>query len=655
MAATSHNGGPVPEAGGKHKANVHSAPPENGQQNPHRVSSTASSQHKHEQELLLGFTVPAPPVSTTQLTLAAGQESENPYSRSPEAPRTLWMGDLDPWLDETGIVNLWWQVLNQHVSVKLIRPRSARLAPPDQPGLVHSGYCFVEFPLFEAAQQALGLNGQLLPDIAMPSQQQFPDNPDNQKKYFRLNWALGATLTAPIVESPEYSLFVGDLSASTTEAHLLLFFQKQFPDSIRTVRVMTDPVSGKSRCFGFVRFSDELERQRALVEMDGVWFGGRPLRVANATPRAATMYRKHPVDLRQLYSAVPQYPPTSSDIAPSELMYLQQQQQISQPQQLQQQPGQVSVPPPVQQAYYTPAPLMGAGGSSDMGYGSNVPSLSAPHYVDPNNTTVFVGGLLSDVNDQTLYTLFKPFGSIIQIKIPPGKNCGFVKYSSREEAEDAILNMEGFVIGGHRVRLGWGRISGANKKLGRPHHHPNLVGHLQMQAMSLGYDPASIYAAQGYPPVAMPMYHYMANPEVPPDFDHAGVSEYNAMGNPPIIRSRSLDHEIDGAPSTSHPSTSEYVSDQLAHNFDTLSLDAASQYHGTFNPYNPYAQVVHHTQGPSSSLTAFVNHESPAVPQSTSNVSLHVKDTQLANSENATAATTHDLDTNEPEKETHSV
>ena len=44
--------------------------------------------------------------------------------------------------------------------------------------------------------------------------------------------------------NPEYSLFVGDLSASTTEAHLLAFFQKNFLNSIKTVRVMTDPISG---------------------------------------------------------------------------------------------------------------------------------------------------------------------------------------------------------------------------------------------------------------------------------------------------------------------------------------------------------------------------------------------------------------------------
>ncbi|OBA20413.1 RNA-binding domain-containing protein, partial [Metschnikowia bicuspidata var. bicuspidata NRRL YB-4993] len=448
-------------------------------------SRTASHQHQHEQELLLRFAVPSPPVATKQLTLAAGHDAAG-TGPAAETPRTLWMGDLDPWLDEAAIVALWWHVLGQHVGVKVIRPRSARQGGATSAPPAHAGYCFVEFPLFEAAQQALGLNGQMLPDMAMPSQREFPDNPDNQKKYFRLNWAAGATLLAPLVELPEYSLFVGDLSAATTEAHLLLFFQKLFPNSIRTVRVMTDPVSGKSRCFGFVRFSDEHERQRALVEMNGAWFGGRPLRVANATPRAAPLLRRMLPDPRLAY-AVPGPYAGVPDLPQGELMYMP--------------PAQQGASSPMQ-GYYA-APMMGNEG---------------PHapYVDSGNTTVFVGGLLAEVSDQTLYTLFKPFGAIVQIKLPPGKNCGFVRYSSREEAQNAINSMEGFVIGGRRVRLGWGRIGPSNKKFQQHQQHQQQMAQMQMQAaMSLAYDPSSVYAAAGYPPmpgvpVGPPgMYHYL--------------------------------------------------------------------------------------------------------------------------------------------------
>lgn len=450
--------------------------------------------------------MPKPPVATQQSSFASDPAQPVSPSRSSatpaDTPRTLWMGDLDPWLDEPAIANLWWHVLHVNVEVKVIKPRSLR-SDPSYMGLTHSGYCFVEFPTYEDAQRALSLNGQLLPDIAMPSQQHVANNHDNQKKYFRLNWASGATLAAPIVHSPEYSLFVGDLSASTTEAHLLSFFQESFPTSIKTVRVMTDPVSGKSRCFGFVRFTDDDERQRALVEMNGAWFGGRPLRVALATPR------NYPQQQQQLPPPGPpgprfskSHPSSSSSPAPQphpqaylydhnrDFIYMAQ----SAPQSA----------PPSSSATGAPPELMTP-------YQMGFMAPQGHPFLDPANTTVFVGGLSSEVTEQTLFTLFKPFGIIQNIKIPPGKNCGFLKYSTREEAEEAILAMEGFIIGGNRVRLGWGRVSPGNKKF---QNRRNKMAHVaQMQAaaaMSMGMDPAAAFAAaaaaaaSGFPPPPPP-------------------------------------------------------------------------------------------------------------------------------------------------------
>lgn len=371
------------------------------------------------------------------------------------------MGDLDPWLDETAIANLWWQILGAKITSKIIKPKSQ---PQDGPqahvGLSHSGYCFIEFESFEDAQRALGLNGQLLPDIAMPSQQQFPNNPNNQKKYFRLNWASGATLSAPIVHTPEFSLFVGDLSASTTEAHLLAFFQESFPHAVKTVRVMTDPVSGKSRCFGFVRFTDDALRQRALVELQGSWFGGRPLRLAVATPRANNRQYNQP---QHQHPSVPPQPHPQHSYPYYAPPY-------------QQQLHYQALPPHTRLFYYdyTP-PKPDAEIQSGPYYDYQWPGVDplaktsgrkglATYFNDPHNTTVFVGGLSSEVSEHTLFMLFKPFGSIQQIKIPPGKNCGFIKYSTRDEAEEAIAAMEGFIIGGNAVRLSWGRLSVNNKR-----------------------------------------------------------------------------------------------------------------------------------------------------------------------------------------------
>lgn len=641
------------------------------------ISNTASHQHQQEQEMLSGFAIPNPPISTQQSSVIAADkdsidsnhlQSSNQNNSQIDSPRTLWMGDLDPWLDENGIADLWWTILNKKVSVKIIKPR---ISKPDMDylGLSHSGYCFVEFESFDDAQQALSLNGKLLPDIAMPSQQQFPKNPDNQKKYFRLNWASGATLTAPIIQTPEYSLFVGDLSASTTEAHLLAFFQKKFPTSIKTVRVMTDPVSGKSRCFGFVRFTDELERQKALIEMNGAWFGGRPLRVALATPRNNSNqnnnlqnhsqfqnqnqnhhshhpnghFRNHtPNSLTPGNPSQGIFSPNNrnnpnfyNDPNQSDLMFLPSHSAHPPPPHppsalanspygfygtpvLQPPPfdnnliGNANTPPPPisnigsnyagrpssssdvpnhsndnptknnptnnEFAGYPPGAIPGligipnsidqfgggpvnpliTGGTN----GANVEFNNRPNlnhnfspnlrtlqgnsqgqpFTDPKNTTVFVGGLSSEVSEQTLFTLFKPFGLIQQVKIPPGKNCGFIKYDTREEAEEAIGAMQGFIIGGNRIRLSWGRVSMNNKKYQQQQQQVAQAAQIQAAAaLSMGMDPASAIAAAaaaaagGYPPPPPPPHATGIPPGMPPHQKYGGIPPPppQALGIPP--------------------------------------------------------------------------------------------------------------------------
>ena len=38
-----------------------------------------------------------------------------------------------------------------------------------------------------------------------------------------------------------------------------------------------------------------------------------------------------------------------------------------------------------------------------------------------------------------------------------GKHCGFVQFVRKVDAEKAIEKMQGFPIGGSRIRLSWGR------------------------------------------------------------------------------------------------------------------------------------------------------------------------------------------------------
>jgi len=101
-----------------------------------------------------------------------------------------------------------------------------------------------------------------------------------------------------------------------------------------------------------------------------------------------------------------------------------------------------------------PAMGMGMGmGMPAAGYGypppaqSGSPQHSVNQFTDPNNTTVFVGGLTGVTHEDELRSAFSMFGDITYVKIPPGKGCGFVQFVHRQSAEMAINQLNGYQIG----------------------------------------------------------------------------------------------------------------------------------------------------------------------------------------------------------------
>ncbi|ODV94333.1 hypothetical protein PACTADRAFT_51193 [Pachysolen tannophilus NRRL Y-2460] len=430
-------------------------------------------------------------------------------------PKTLWMGDLEPWWDEGYIINIW-KNLNKSVLVKVIKPKKNsvlhHIATNGGANLFnHSGYCFVEFETYEEAKEALAMNGSTIPGT--------------NNKIFRLNWASGATLSSQIPQTQEFSCFVGDLSPSTTEAHLLALFQTSFK-SVKTVRVMTDPATGSSRCFGFVRFTNEEDRRRALLEMNGVWLGGRPIRVALATP-------KH-TNNNGFGGNNSLMDPTRNVGAPG----------IDQNQMFLPRPP---IPAPGGLPYYPPH------------FNQQSPPAHSQAFNDPNNTTVFVGGLASGVPEDTLITLFEPFGTIVNVKIPPGKGCGFVKFAKREDAEQAIAGMQGFIIGGSRVRLSWGR-SNHNNTINQQMLLRNQVG------LSGGFDgygvpppPAVTQIPQGLggdfppPPQAMPPMYYPGADPFQPSMDLADLQQGQQPFIPQFTNPQPQPHPQEFQPHQSQP------------------------------------------------------------------------------------------------------
>ncbi|KAG6629942.1 hypothetical protein I3843_14G120200 [Carya illinoinensis] len=309
----------------------------------------------------------------------AAMSSQGYYQpTSAEEVRTLWIGDLQYWVDES-YLHTCFAHTGEVVSIKIIRNKIT-----GQP----EGYGFVEFVSHAAAERIL----QTYNGTQMPGTEQT----------FRLNWASFGIGEKRPDAGPEHSIFVGDLAPDVTDYLLQETFRVQYP-SVRGAKVVTDPNTGRSKGYGFVKFSDEAERNRAMTEMNGVYCSTRPMRISAATPKKTTTIQ----------------PYTAAKAAAA------------------------AYPVPV---YTTPVPML-------------------PADYDVNNTTIFVGNLDPNVSEEELKQTFLQFGEIIYVKIPVGKGCGFVQFGTRASAEDAIQKMQGKMIGQQIVRISWGRSPTAKQEI----------------------------------------------------------------------------------------------------------------------------------------------------------------------------------------------
>lgn len=223
----------------------------------------------------------------------------------------------------------------------------------------------------------------------------------NTEQTFRLNWATFSTGDRQVDVSSDFSIFVGDLASDVTDAILHGTFATRYP-SVKGAKVVVDLNTSRSKGYGFVRFGDENERSRAITEMNGIYCSSRPMRISIATPKK--------------------------------------------------QSG--------NQQYSSQALVLTGGYAANGGMPQNAQSDG-----DLSNTTLFVGGLDSDVTDEDLRQTFSQCGEVVSVKIPAGKGCGFVQFANRNSAEDAIQRLTGVVIGSQKVRLSWGRSPG-NKQNG---------------------------------------------------------------------------------------------------------------------------------------------------------------------------------------------
>ncbi|KAH8749568.1 hypothetical protein F5882DRAFT_265627, partial [Hyaloscypha sp. PMI_1271] len=251
------------------------------------------------------------------------------------------------------------------------------------------GYSFVDFISPVAVAGAFKLNGARISNSSRP---------------FQLSWASSGAFVSKQVCSrgSEYSILVGDLRPKVNEYCLASLFWSRFT-SFKNAKMMTEPVTGNLHGYGFVRLSDESDQQHALVEIQGVHCGNRPMRLSTVMSK-----NKNKKQFRTSTGA-----------------------------------------PPAQGYYEAPQPMN--------------------RFIDPNNTTVFVGGLANYVTEDELRSFFQGVGKITYVKIPPGKGCDYVRFVWRHAAKMTIYQMQGRPIGNPLVRLSWGRSQSNSDAAGAPY------------------------------------------------------------------------------------------------------------------------------------------------------------------------------------------
>jgi RNA recognition motif-containing protein len=78
-------------------------------------------------------------------------------------------------------------------------------------------------------------------------------------------------------------LYVGNLNYNTTEEEIRSYFSEKGIEA-KSVTLIKDKYTGRSKGFGFVEVDSEETIQKAIEAMDGQDFGGRKLTVNKAKP-----------------------------------------------------------------------------------------------------------------------------------------------------------------------------------------------------------------------------------------------------------------------------------------------------------------------------------------------------------------------------------
>ena len=166
-----------------------------------------------------------------------------------ETEKTLWMGDIEPWMDEIFIRNSFIECGFNPSKITLIR---------DKRFVRNKNFCFIDFNSFQEAKNALFyLNSKIIPRTNIFFKLNIAKN--NQKSKFSKN------------------VYVGNLTPRINDIDLYNIFKTKYP-SVYYASIITD--NGVSRGYGFVHFSKEDEYKRCIKEMNGIVLDNKIIKVS---------------------------------------------------------------------------------------------------------------------------------------------------------------------------------------------------------------------------------------------------------------------------------------------------------------------------------------------------------------------------------------
>ena len=149
---------------------------------------------------------------------------------------TLWMGNLEYWMNESFIMNSFVEYGFTPINIKLIIDKRYHK---------NHNFCFVTFRNLQEANNALfRLNRKKIP---------------NTNSFFKLNVTKKSSENKKII-------YVGNLPKKIGDNELYEYFKSKY-SSVISSTILSD--AGKSKGYGFVNFSKETDYQNCLKEMDG--------------------------------------------------------------------------------------------------------------------------------------------------------------------------------------------------------------------------------------------------------------------------------------------------------------------------------------------------------------------------------------------------